>query len=39
MHLIASFISLNALHLVASFWLQAKIIDSFSQWWFVEGLW
>lgn len=35
--LITSFIPFNALHFVASLWLQAKIIDSFSQWWFVEG--
>lgn len=40
--LITSFIFFNPLHFVASFWLRAKIIDSFSQWWFVErnqGLW
>lgn len=35
--LITSFIPFNALHFVASLQLQAKIIDSFSQWWFVEG--
>lgn len=37
MWLIMHFIPFNALHVVASFQLQAKIIDSFSQWWFVEG--
>lgn len=40
--LIMSFLSFNALHFVASFWPEAKIIDSFSQWWFAErnqGLW
>lgn len=35
--LITSFIPFNALHFVASLQLRAKIIDSFSQWWFVEG--
>lgn len=34
---ITSFIPFNALRFVASLQLQAKIIDSFSQWWFVEG--
>lgn len=32
--LITSFIPFNALHFVASLQLRAKIIDSFSQWWF-----
>lgn len=32
--LITSFIPFNALHFVASLQLGAKIIDSFSQWWF-----